>query len=53
MYVLQNNVEIVEGAKNSCIYDLNTGKLYNLTGDYMHTMTATIQNIQISSFERF
>lgn len=35
MYVLQNNVEIVEGAKNGCIYDLNTGKLYNLTGDYM------------------
>lgn len=34
MYYLQNNVEIVKGAKNYCIYNLNTKKLFSLTADY-------------------
>lgn len=33
MYYLQNNVEIVSGAKQHCIYNLNTGKLYHLDSD--------------------
>lgn len=27
-FVIDNNIEIIDGAKNSCIYNLNTGKLY-------------------------
>ena len=34
MYVAQNNVWVVRGAKNSCIYDLNTKKLYHLDSVY-------------------
>ena len=30
MLVLQNNVEIIAGAKKCCIYDLNKGRLYSL-----------------------
>ena len=33
MYYLQNNVEIVSGAKQHCIYNLNTRKLYHLDSD--------------------
>lgn len=33
MYYLQNNVEIVSGAKRHCIYNLNTRKLYSLDSD--------------------
>lgn len=48
MYVLQNNVEIVEGAKNACIYDLNTRKLYNLTGDYVAFLKRIIANEDVT-----
>ena len=34
MYIAQNNVWIVKGAKNSCVYDLNTKKLYHLDAAY-------------------
>lgn len=30
MLILQNNVEIIKGAKLFCIYNLNTGKMYSL-----------------------
>ena len=29
MYALQNNVEIISGAKKYCIYNLNSGKMYS------------------------
>lgn len=30
IYVIDNNVEFVGGAKNTCIYNLNSGKLYSI-----------------------
>ena len=34
-YKLQNNVHIVSGAKNHCIYDLNSRKLYHLDSEHL------------------
>ena len=33
MYRLQNNIEIVSGAKHFCIYDFNTEKMYSIDKD--------------------
>lgn len=49
MYVLQNNVEIISGARNYCIYNLNTKKLYNLTPDYMERMRKILDSNYESS----
>ena len=35
MYKLQNNIKIVSGAKNHCIYDLNARKLYSLDSEHL------------------
>jgi len=35
MYYLQNNIEIISGAKHFCIYDLNTNKMYSIDIDGM------------------
>lgn len=34
-YKLQNNVHIVSGAKNHCIYNLNSRKLYHLDSEHL------------------
>lgn|GEM_PF-7100797 len=34
MIILQNNVEVIDGAKNHCIYDLNSKKLYHIDDEY-------------------
>lgn len=36
MYKIQNNIEIVSGAKYHCIYNLNTKKLYNLDTEHLN-----------------
>lgn len=35
MYRLQNNIYIVSGARNHCIYNLNSRKLYHLDSEYL------------------
>lgn len=44
MYVLQNNVDIVSGAKRYCIYDLNTGKIYSLDSGHVKFLKDFIEN---------
>lgn len=44
MYVLQNNVELVMGAKRSCIYDLNTKKMYSLASDDVDILRRILSN---------
>ena len=34
-YKLQNNIHIVSGAKNHCIYNLNSRKLYHLDSEHL------------------
>lgn len=59
MYLLQNNVELVKGAKNYCIYDLNTGKLYHLDSEYVQYLEAILDEsivdhaVPISALEYF
>ena len=38
MYYLQRNVELVPGAKNYCLYDLNTQRLYHLDEEATSTL---------------
>lgn len=42
MYKLQNNVMIVSGAKNYCIYDLNSRKMYNMNSEYLKYLNELI-----------
>ena len=44
MYFLQNNVDIVSGAKRYCIYDLNTGKIYSLDSIHRGFLEDLISN---------
>lgn len=36
MYRIQNNIEIVSGARHHCIYNLNNQKLYNLDTEHLN-----------------
>lgn len=38
VFIIQNNIEIVEGYINSCIYDLNNRKLYQIDNQYLNYM---------------
>ena len=38
MFYLQRNVELVSGARNYCLYDLNTQRLYHLDQEAVATM---------------
>ena len=44
MYYLQNNIEIVSGAKRFCIYDFNTKKMYSLDLDAKSILDRIINN---------
>lgn len=44
MYYLQNNIEIVAGAKRFCIYDFNTEKMYSIDKDAMDIIEKIINN---------
>lgn len=44
MYCLQNNIEIVDGAKKFCIYDFNTEKMYSIDAETMCTIEKIINN---------
>lgn len=44
MYCLQNNVEIISGAKKSCIYDLNARKLYSLDSEAVEILYSILAN---------
>lgn len=44
MYCLQNNIEIVAGAKKYCIYDLNTKKMYGLDADALDVLNCICSN---------
>ena len=44
MYYLQNNIEIVSGAKRFCIYDFNTKKMYSLDLDAKNILDRIINN---------
>lgn len=44
MYLLQNNVNIVSGAKNYCIYNLNNQKLYNLDKKHIGYLNKLLLN---------
>ncbi len=47
MYVLQNNVEVVAGAKHFCIYDLNQSKLYSIDEDGKHMLDEILANHEL------
>ena len=44
MYCLQNNIEIISGAKKHCIYDLNFKKLYSLDEDAVQILNRILEN---------
>lgn len=41
-YKLQNNVHIVSGAKNHCIYNLNSQKLYHLDSEHLEFLNRLV-----------
>lgn len=49
MYCLQNNVEIIPGAKKYCIYDLNTKKMYSLDADAIEILNCILTNEEQTS----
>ena len=44
MFVLQNNIYIVAGAKRYCIYNLNTQKIYSLDSEFYKIFKHLIDN---------
>lgn len=44
MYCLQNNIEIISGAKRHCIYDLNQQKIYSLDTEDVEMLTSILSN---------
>ena len=49
MYFLQNNIEIISGAKKYCIYDLNTKKMYSLDADAVEILNGILGNEERTS----
>lgn len=48
MYCLQNNIEIVAGAKRFCIYDFNTQRMYGIDDDAMNVIKRIVNNDSIA-----
>ncbi|MGN0245392.1 MAG: radical SAM protein [Lachnospiraceae bacterium] len=42
---MQNNINIVSGAKHHCIYDLNTQKLYNLDTEHLEYLYKLVSDV--------
>lgn len=56
MYVLQNNIDIVSGAKNLCIYNMNNNKLYSLDKyhfDCLHSILEADNNVPSDALDFF
>ena len=49
MYCLQNNIEIIPGAKKYCIYDLNAKKMYSLDADAIEILNCILGNEEKTS----
>lgn len=47
MYFLQNNIEIVRGAKRHCIYDFNANKLFALDTEDLDVLQMLLQTTDI------
>lgn len=46
MYRLQNNIEIVSGAKRFCIYDFNTEKMYSIDREGLDMLNKALNPIE-------
>lgn len=44
MLVMQNNIYIISGTKNHCIYDLNSSKIYAIDDEYLSYIESLIKD---------